>query len=1045
MAMGGSVRDMLLAGADAVGWAGFDAAWYLAAYPAAREALASADPAEVLKFYLDRGQQLGHSPNMYFDEDWHRRRYPRVAAALRDGTIASAFDAYCRHGFYGRSPHWLFDELFYRTRYPDLTEDYLAAQGLANGYDHYLRHGQFSGRSGHPLFDPAVYSAELAAGEHLEAEQRGCFTHYLASLRQNSTERRTSILFDPAWHAASMQRAKVSLDQGNWRCALHHYLTNPTPTTFDPLAEFSERYYLARYRDVANAVSAGKYRNGYEHFLVEGRDKLRAPHRSIDLAYYASRQAVAQDLASGRAHDAFEHYLTHGRILGLPAAPSEDQSVNEESAKLLFRRKANNLLPLFGHQLLDFTHGGRPDLSVVLVLHNQFALTMQALGSLRSNYAGAIELILVDSGSTDETVLIERHVAGTNRLRFEDNLGFLRGCNVGLQFATADFVLLMNNDVELAPGAVNAALQRLRSQQRTGAVGGKIVRSHGLLQEAGCTVWNDGSASGYLRDVSPLAPEVNFVRPVDYCSAAFLMVRGELLRDLEGFDDSFAPAYYEDADLCLRIAQAGYDVVYDPSIIVLHHEYGSAEGTDAVERQIALNRAIFVAKHAAYLQGQPLKDLRNQVVSRFARTETSRRILFIDDTVPLRTIGSGFVRSNDLIQVMASLGYRVTVFPLKANRQDIAGVYRDMPESVEVMYDRDIADLADFLTERDGYFDYLWISRTHNLDRIRHLLDTALRPATPTPIVLDTEAIASLRDIARAALTGEAPASAVEAVRQADPAATVTPIEPTAAVTPADAAAAVIPADAAAAVTKEFAHAGLCQTVVAVSDEEAGILRGIGLNNVAVIGHMRRLNPTPRPFAERSGMLFVGAIHQQASPNLDSLEWFVDAVLPSIERVLGWRTRLTVVGYTAPGISLAAFAKHPRVTLAGTIVDLTRVYDQHRVFIAPTRFAAGLPYKVYEAASFGLPVVATELLRRQMGWENGQDMLCAGIDDPEQMARQVLALYQDATLWQRIRANALDRLGRENSPEGYAEAIQRVLASPTRPAMSVPGLDDGAA
>jgi glycosyltransferase involved in cell wall biosynthesis len=192
-------------------------------------------------------------------------------------------------------------------------------------------------------------------------------------------------------------------------------------------------------------------------------------------------------------------------------------------------------------------------------------------------------------------------------------------------------------------------------------------------------------------------------------------------------------------------------------------------------------------------------------------------------------------------------------------------------------------------------------------------------------------------------------------------------------------------------------------------------------------------------------MLFVGAIHQPDAPNFDSLEWFVDAVLPSIERVLGWRTRLTVVGYTAPGMSLAVFAKHPRVTLAGTIVDLTRVYDQHRVFIAPTRFAAGLPYKVYEAASFGLPVVATELLRRQMGWENGQDMLCAGIDEPELMARQVLALYQDATLWQRIRANALDRLGRENSPEGYAEAIQRVLASPTRPAMSVPGLDDGAA
>ena len=72
--------------------------------------------------YIEHGQALGHSPNRYFDEAWHLRRYPRVAEAVRTGRVASAFDAYCREGLHGRSPHWLFDEFFYRTRYADLTE-----------------------------------------------------------------------------------------------------------------------------------------------------------------------------------------------------------------------------------------------------------------------------------------------------------------------------------------------------------------------------------------------------------------------------------------------------------------------------------------------------------------------------------------------------------------------------------------------------------------------------------------------------------------------------------------------------------------------------------------------------------------------------------------------------------------------------------------------------------------------------------------------------------------------------------------------------------
>jgi len=113
---------------------------------------------------------------------------------------------------------------------------------------------------------------------------------------------------------------------------------------------------------------------------------------------------------------------------------------------------------------------------------------------------------------------------GATQLRFDTNIGFLKGCNAALPSASADFVLLLNNDVELAPGAVAAALHRLASDPAIGAVGGKVIRTHGLLQEAGNIIWRDGVTSGYLRDASPLAPEANFVRDVDFCSGVFLML-----------------------------------------------------------------------------------------------------------------------------------------------------------------------------------------------------------------------------------------------------------------------------------------------------------------------------------------------------------------------------------------------------------------------------------------------------------------------------------------------------------------------------------------
>ena len=212
-----------------------------------------------------------------------------------------------------------------------------------------------------------------------------------------------------------------------------------------------------------------------------------------------------------------------------------------------------------------------------------------------------------------------------------------------------------------------------------------------------------------------------------------------------------------------------------------------------------------------------------------------------------------------------------------------------------------------------------------------------------------------------------------------------------------------------------------------VNPDEAKKLRDLGFLDVAVIGHLREARPTPRTFAERSGMLFLSAMHDRGSPNYDALDWFVREVLPLVEDALGWETRLTVAGYTDGQVSLDQFHGHPRITLRGMVEDTEPLYDSHRIFVAPTRYAAGIPYKVHKSASFGLPVVATELLRRQLGWQNDRDLLAVDASDPAEFARCIIALYRDAKLWQELRDNALERVRVENDPAEFKNAVRRAL------------------
>ncbi|BBX47790.1 hypothetical protein GCM10009641_11660 [Mycobacterium cookii] len=271
-----AAKLLKLPGEVSPAWAIFDPSWYLRAYSAACGTLSDTSPTALLDFYLQVGQGQGHSPNRYFDEAWYRMEYPEVVQGIQDARYHSGFDQYCRQGHRTLAPHWLFKgEQYYRDQNPDLSDEILDAADVANSYDHFLRLGALANRRAHPFFDSASYQAELDPDAARECVNAGPFHHFLDQIESGQCELRTSQYFDPAWYMQRYPEVASAIERGDWRCSLHHYLTNDMPTKFDPSPEFSEERYLRSYPDIAAAVYRGRFRNGYAHFiqigLAEGR------------------------------------------------------------------------------------------------------------------------------------------------------------------------------------------------------------------------------------------------------------------------------------------------------------------------------------------------------------------------------------------------------------------------------------------------------------------------------------------------------------------------------------------------------------------------------------------------------------------------------------------------------------------------------------------------------------------------------------------------------------------------------------------------------
>lgn len=663
----------------------------------------------------------------------------------------------------------------------------------------------------------------------------------------------------------------------------------------------------------------------------------------------------------------------------------------KERARAVAELQLDTRLPI--NRRINLTpRGEKVDVSVVVVLFNQAGLSRQCLSALADQRDVCFETIVVDNASNKRTAEMLRCVDGATILRNTDNLGFLSAANQGAARARGRHILFLNNDAIVHAHALRQAVLRLDGDSSIAAVGGRIVLGDGTLQEAGCIVYRNGSTVGYGRGQDPHAPAFAFLRDVDFCSGAFLMLRRTLWQNLGGFDPAYAPAYYEDTDLCLRIQDAGYRVVYDPNVWLTHFEWASATAPDAATRAMEERRAQFAVRHQGRLSARPDPGESSPARDRWLAT-VRPRILLIDNAVPHMAGGGGLPRARLLVHALAAR-HHLTAFPLWDFDDDWRQVYASVPEDVEVMLGYGASRLEAFLEERAGAYDFLLVSRPPNMAMVAKLWDRRPDLFDGLRLVYDAEAVFALREIDQARVGGH-------------------PLSP----------------DVAQRLLRnELELVQRAETVLSVSAHEAALFRSAGARHVALVAHAMPTRDETPGWADRSGVLFVGAIHPN-TPNEDSLLWFWEHIAPILRGLEPEIIPISIVGNcTSKRVAALAGAD---IRLVGSVDDLTPWYDSHRVFIAPTRFAAGVPVKVIEAACQGIPVVATPLLVEQLGWRRGADIACG--EDASTFAHALLHLYRNKDNWDATRVSMARTTRERYDLTAFRETLEGVFANPNKP------------
>ena len=635
---------------------------------------------------------------------------------------------------------------------------------------------------------------------------------------------------------------------------------------------------------------------------------------------------------------------------------------------------------------LSFKVSENPVVSILIPCFGNIAITARCLKSIfdfspECDY----EVIVIEDASGETLMDSLESVPGLIYSKNAKNLGFTISCNEAVRLARGKFLHFLNNDTEVKSGWLDKLLKVYDLREDCGLVGSKLIYPSGYLQEAGGIVWGNKNVWNYGRMQNPGDHSFNYLKSVDYCSGASLLVRKDLFVELGKFDPIYAPAYCEDTDLAFKVRDHGLQVYYQPFSEVIHHE-GVSHGTSLTEGLKAY-QAINQIKFQEKWRNELLDQVKNEDDVFWARDRSYKKktILFIEEHVPTYDRDAGSRTIYQLICFFISQGYHVVFYPINLH---VDKVYAPklMEMGIEVIYSKVGSKyFEEWLRKFGKYLDTVIISRPNTF----HSSEQILRRYFNGPLIYYGHDIHHLR-------------MSMESKR-------LNKLE-------------FNKETAAMLLMEQFAWSK-ADLVLYPSPEEVAIVQNYisseNANSVVRKMPIFILEPRDKPLPPigPKQIIFVGGFNHY--PNISGISWFVKYVFPMI-LVNMPEVKLLIIGSNPPG-DVRSFAGRSIDVLGGISEQaLDSIYQLSRVSIAPLLVGAGVKGKVVEAMGKGIPVVTTSV------GAQGFDLDKCGLhvsDEPVEFMNFILKLLADDVEWRKASDKQYEYVEKNYSKEAMKMAF----------------------